>query len=619
VTRPPSTPIDVPSIGLFDRWAPRLILLTIVIIPWIFCLDMEDSFDLPKLTWVYVLDGVLAGLWAIQALAQKKICWQRTAFDFPLMVFLIAAGVSTFFSLDRQLSLFGAYKIYVFGVLPMTAFAALFWFSAQAWSESLMKRAQMAALIGALGVTAYAFLQYTGNEIFQRMPAVVGGRVWSSLGNPLYMGAVCMMALPLITDVLLRRSRTTLWAAVWPGIFFLTLVGGMALSLSRSAWLGSLLSIGVMLWVYRADLKRLVPVVAGLMLGILFIGLLPGVRERVSVMFAMHEGSNASRIAGWKAGVQVFKAHPVVGSGPDTFFQAFRPHRDLTYVRATGAYTTQGDAHNDAIQIAATQGALGLAAALWILFAFFKTFTSIIASPTRAAWAAAIIALLIQNLFNFSSVATTAWAAVFAAFMSSGTRPVDRPVTPAGRAILIGLLIVCPVAVWVSFWPLCADLAYKEGLTLMQQNQSMRALPALQKAVQLQGRHELYQTQLTNAFKDLAGLSADPAQKERYYDQAWMIADAETRRHPNNPDPWNNRGVAAMWMIQMAQRDVWQDARASFERATQLDPMFVDAWANLAKWEHLSGHLDKEKEYWKVVLQIDPAHPMALAVLQPVR
>ena len=71
-----------------------------------------------------------------------------------------------------------------------------------------------------------------------------------------------------------------------------------------------------------------------------------------------------------------------------------------------------------------------------------------------------------------------------------------------------------------------------------------------------------------------------------------------------------------MWLVQLAHKDLSTEARRSFERAVQLDPVFVDAWANLAKWEHLAGRLDAEKTLWRKVLEIDPRHPMALQVLQ---
>lgn len=70
-----------------------------------------------------------------------------------------------------------------------------------------------------------------------------------------------------------------------------------------------------------------------------------------------------------------------------------------------------------------------------------------------------------------------------------------------------------------------------------------------------------------------------------------------------------------MWMTQLAGQNRMADADASFRRAVELDPFFLEAWANRARWEHLAGHLDEEKNLWSKVMEIDENHEMARRVL----
>ena len=119
---------------------------------------------------------------------------------------LASAGVSTVISLEPRLSLFGAYQIYVFGWLPLCAFAVLYLLAVRSMGSFHLETLRTVILISAALVGLYAILQYTGHELFDRIPLVVGGRVWSSLGNPIYMGALCMMALPLALDVMLQAE-----------------------------------------------------------------------------------------------------------------------------------------------------------------------------------------------------------------------------------------------------------------------------------------------------------------------------------------------------------------------------------------------------------------------------
>jgi tetratricopeptide (TPR) repeat protein len=313
--------------------------------------------------------------------------------------------------------------------------------------------------------------------------------------------------------------------------------------------------------------------------------------------------------------LRVWKQYLLLGSGPDTFFEAFRPYRRVEYLRATGAGVTQADAHNDVIQMAATQGVIGLAVYLWLFFIFLRMMMR--ADPkSRGSWGAALLALLVQNQFNFSSVTTSAWAAVFAGmFMSAyGRAGVSASEyyldfrrhadTPIRRYLLWPVLFLALAGIWGIFRPLLADWHYKQGLAWSQSSSYAVALEHDREAVRLNGRIEIYGSEWGNAARSAGRM-----------DEAWQAALDETRKHPADPDAWNNLGVGAMWMVQIARQDKWQEAKAAFEKAISLDPVFVDAWANLAKWNHLRGDLNEEKQMWKKVLQLDPNHEMAKQVL----
>jgi Flp pilus assembly protein TadD len=70
-----------------------------------------------------------------------------------------------------------------------------------------------------------------------------------------------------------------------------------------------------------------------------------------------------------------------------------------------------------------------------------------------------------------------------------------------------------------------------------------------------------------------------------------------------------------MWLTQLAGQNRMPEARDAFLQAAALDPVFVDAWANLAKWHHLNHDLAGEKELWRKVLTLEPDHRMARQVL----
>ncbi len=520
---------------------------------------------------------------------------RRTVLDVPLLVFLVVGWISSIYSLDPTLSFYGAYRIYTFGWWPLCSLVMLYFLTVQVADPALTTSVRRAAIFSAACVGLYGILQYGGMEIFSDIPAVQGGRVWSSLGNPLYMGALCMMAIPLLFEGRFIGNIVPL----------ALVMAGVLLSLSRSAWVGTLVACLGLAYTHRRDIRRWGRPAAGILLVVGIIAMVtPGIRERAAVLVSSKESSNASRLEGWKAGLRVWRQYPVLGSGPDTFFQAFRPQRTLAYLRATGTGITQADAHNDVIQAASTSGVFGLAAYVWVVFIFLRKEFQM---KTGAAcfWGASLLALFVQNQFNFSSVATSAWAAIFGGLFfgleKSPTCTARLSLAPALRAVPAILFVG---GLWGMGRPLRADWHYKQALEWLQGGRFIPALEHDREAVRLNGRIEIYGSALANAARSAGRL-----------DESWQTAEEQTHRHPANPDVWNNLGVGAMWMVQMAGQNKWQEAKVAFEKAVALDPVFVDAWANLAKWNHLQGHFDEEKRLWKNVLELDPQNEMAVQVL----
>jgi type IV pilus assembly protein PilF len=62
--------------------------------------------------------------------------------------------------------------------------------------------------------------------------------------------------------------------------------------------------------------------------------------------------------------------------------------------------------------------------------------------------------------------------------------------------------------------------------------------------------------------------------------------------------------------IQVARRGLWREAIYRWERATQIDPTYAEAFNNLAvAYEH-EGKLDKAREAYEKALALDPDNAM---------
>ena len=570
------------------------------------------------MTLVYGAVLILLPLWVIQQSGAQVCVIRITPLDFPIVVFLMAAALSSFLSIDPSMSWHGAYRIYVFGFFPMTAFALLFWLSAQGSWPGFEEKILGVLLASGAAAGGYACLQYQGWEIFEKMPLVAGGEPWSSLGNPIYMGAVCMMAF-LAGAALWIRPATILPKKIGIGLGLLLNLLGMTLSLSRSAWAGAAVGLLVLAWGTGRTRSRSLISVVGMIGSVMFVIMCtqPRVRTHLRERLSFHESSNIARWEGWKAGIHVWQSRPWVGTGPDTFFQAFRPYRSITYLRSAGSGLTQADAHNDVIQMLSTMGLLGALAFLWIFCRLFLS-AEWARSSESAGLFACLSALAVQNQFNFSSVSTSAWAAVLAGVLMWPRRSEKSIVVPKPFRRVFACAISAASAVVLVYGvgrPLYADFIFQEARQLSAMGQTLRSLELHRQAVQQSVDRSFTIPNSPTAVATWRSWRPDGPMRQSLFDEAWSTAQGLTRAHPSDPDAWNNEGVAAMWITQLTGHNLMTEAHDAFETAVRLDPVFIDAWANLAKWEHLSGHLDTENVLWKKVLVLDPDHPMARQVL----
>ena len=155
---------------------------------------------------------------------------------------------------------------------------------------------------------------------------------------------------------------------------------------------------------------------------------------------------------------------------------------------------------------------------------------------------------------------------------------------------------------------------FEKAVTLDPENQSNRTFLVLakQNSIGLQGTV----TELKNIAASDKGTNADLALisvllMNRDTDRALIAIDAVERKLPGNPLPLNLRG-----RVQLTRQDV-AAARASFERALAIDPVFVPAAASLANLDLAKNDTPAAKKRFEAVLATDPKNLDAqLAMVQ---
>jgi hypothetical protein len=370
-----------------------------------------EAASLPlSIAATHICLGVLILLWGYQY-GIKGISPVHTFLDRPILIFLavVLAAALVGVSPGRSfLKFFGLWHIALIYILA-------------SWASDPVR---MRRLIWVLfGVAAL-------NGIYGIVQHVSGGLDLFRLGRPerilkigdevratgvfdhfmTFSGQMLLLGL-LGTGLILfwarGRSRWILAGAVI--VFF----GAIWASFTRNAWVG--LGAGFLAIALFKEKRTMIILVVGLFVTVVALSLADrGFRTRAVSTVKIHEGSTVDRFRIWHATLDMIKDHPLFGVGIGNFSSVFDQYR--------GRYGEElrSHAHNTLLQIAAENGLIGLAAYLFVWYAFFRgmirkaiTATDPFVRGVTIGVIGALVGFHLAGLFEYnlgdSEVATMMW------------------------------------------------------------------------------------------------------------------------------------------------------------------------------------------------------------------
>jgi len=179
----------------------------------------------------------------------------------------------------------------------------------------------------------------------------------------------------------------------------------MVLGFTRSIWLGTLAGGLYLLWFWRRWVIAAVPVV---LLAALLVG---PVRERAESLVRPHgeRDSNEFRIVVWRTGLEMIRAHPWLGLGPEQVGPQLNKYvpADIARPLPPGYY---GHLHNIYIHYAAERGIPTMLAMMWLMGKALWDFASTLwrkrplgdARFVLHAAVAVILSLLVVGCFEYN-------------------------------------------------------------------------------------------------------------------------------------------------------------------------------------------------------------------------
>ena len=398
-------------------------LLPIIIIP---VKGIPDIFNVAKGPVL-----ALGSLYLIYLLFKVKTQLITRA-NLVLAIYLFFVLVSSFFAYKPLLALVGMSNNAgrVEGFLTLFFYAVLFYASRE--HMRLTKKNIVFFFIVQSVVAVYAILQfYHIDPLVEYLNYNKGA--YATIGNQNFLATLALLLLISSSGFYLSEKKQHY--IFFPMVFF----GALLASNTRGCWLAliviSLLSLYVL--GYRMLWRRYLILIGALFIMFFTMNLFSGskIQQRTKTikreLNINNEWAGSGRALIWKMSYDIVKTHPFLGAGPENLKEALKQtknKRAYSYGKLTGH--TVDKAHNELLHIAAVSGIPALISyLLFILIIFIKQRRSIFKNKIKSVLAFAILAYLIQSLFNISVIAVAPFFLFLLGLFSQESAKTTNPPT----------------------------------------------------------------------------------------------------------------------------------------------------------------------------------------------
>ncbi len=350
---------------------------------------------------------------------KRKIIFQKTPFDIPLIIFFLSQLISTIISIHPYTSFWGYYSRFHQGLLSTIAYLILYWALVSNVNFKEVKKIIAFGLASGFLVAGWGILEHFGIDK-GRWVQDVQARVFSTLGQPNWLAAylsVLIFLLWALKNDLKNKKRLGYLVYI---VFFACLI----FTKSRSGFVGFLggtVVIGLLATCRhpqnQSNLgKRLVPwLLIGLGLVITFgTPFSPSALHRWSKKplaktppppgLLITPSTDIRKIV-WSGAWELFKKYPLLGTGTETFAYSYYWVRPTEHNLVSEWDFLYNKAHNEYLNFATNNGAIGLIAYLLLPLTFIVWTIKNKKNKQNlflAACLAAFISIMISNFFGFS-------------------------------------------------------------------------------------------------------------------------------------------------------------------------------------------------------------------------
>ena len=317
-------------------------------------------------------------LWVILYFKQRDVN-KLPPWFIPLALYALATLGSAAFSLNPVASFMDSKQLLLFLIVPIVCRLAR--------GERALTVTTIIISIGAasaiVGIVQYGILEYDH----------LGRRPQGTLSHYMtYSGLLMVVSVVAAARVLFHAKDRTWSALVMPALLV-----ALALTLTRSAWVGTCVGLSLLLVLKDFRLLAALPVLAALFFGFAP----PQVTDRLYSTFDLQDPTNRDRLAMARTGVRMIQDYPLTGVGPNMVQEVYADYRDANAVQSTNPHL-----HNVPMQIAAERGLPALALWLWfvisVVVSSFRRLQTTTYKSLAAGGLAALASMLAAGLFEYN-------------------------------------------------------------------------------------------------------------------------------------------------------------------------------------------------------------------------
>ncbi len=500
------------------------IYFLVFFVPLIVFQFMDDGYHLSKIIFLRFISSVTIFAWGFKILLKKKFNFNIIPLGVPILAFMLANFISSINSVSRWTSLNGNYREYQGLYSLLTYVFIYFLIVSNIRIEKQLKHIITLSIISAMIISIYGILQEFG---IADDPSY--GRIYSTLGNPIYVGTFLSLVFPLSLFLFLSQENFKPFV----GVTIIILYTCLLLSYSRTAYISFLISIFFFLIFINKKIifnnrKSLLIIFTVLITITVILSLtkkIPIEGEPISVAersVSIKTLSTIERLKAWKIALKICRDYKFIGSGVDTFNLISLKYREPTeYIKFNLKDDTPYKAHNEFLEIAANSGLLGFFTYLLIFIVFFKkaynlyrfNTTNIYIQLLIVSISSSIVAYLIQSMFIFNTVANVSY---FWILLGTGLsleklgredkyeinqKIEQNPKNFKNYIIIFLIMLMCSLFLFYS--SVCLGLAniyYAKGNFYANNENYEKAISEFEKVVSLDSKNKFYWLALGSAF-----------------------------------------------------------------------------------------------------------------------